>query len=67
MSTCAPCADKAYAVEDDLQKLLDIKDKKSETELENDETYYFDHESLEMEVCSWCADENKSNLLLCDD
>jgi hypothetical protein len=71
VSTCAPCADRAYAVEDDVQKLISLQCDASQNKTENDndeeEMHYFSRDTMEMEVCSWCANETRQKLFLCDD
>lgn len=60
MTACSLCADKAYIVEDEVKTLL--------TERKTIMMQPNIHEQ-EMEICSWCADEDHQDdqLFLCDD
>ena len=68
VSTCASCVDRACAVELDVQTLIH-PDRVDNTNDSNatEEDHYFNNNTKEMEVCSWCAFDNDSSLLMCDD
>ena len=66
VSTCATCADEAYAVEDDVQRLISMQDKVKIDDSDNDNLHCYNDE-FEMEYCSWCAtNSDEETLFLCD-
>ena len=74
VSSCGPCVDKAYAVEDDVRTLQLLKEdrRKCETVIlkdddeDSNDSHYFNSENLEMEACSWCGSDSQQMLFLCD-
>ncbi len=74
VTTCAPCADLAFAIEDDVQKLVNRNRKTNNDNETNDidddeELRHFD-KNYEMEFCSWCGSGDNNGdqgpLFLCD-